>query len=369
MGAGHDARICDIAGFNGHGEIPGRLEQFHREHADWNVVGTEIPHTWQTRGVYRTRTWWRGRNFPAPWNPVLGQEPGEGRYDPIPDLTEKEVFTGFDSSYLSSYDNATVRISARDQWKRTSRFEFLMGEFRWTGFDYLGENIWPNRGWHCGVIDLAGFPKDLYYFYQSVWTKKPMVHLLPHWTHPGKENVEIPVMVYSNCDEVELFLNNRPLGTRKNDGHQPDLLWYLPYEPGTLKAVARIDGKDVAVDQHITASIPHAIELSSDRSALPADRRSVAHIRVEITDKQGHFVPDANVPFTCEIKGPARLLGVENGDMLDLTVGTAPVKKTFHGLCLILIQHTGGPGTIGVTVRPEGMKQGMITMEAIQPER
>lgn len=366
IGGGHDAKIVDIAGFNGVGEFPGRLEKVHEKHPDWPIIGTEMPHSWQTRGIYRTKTWWRGRDFPAPWAAgVLNREPKEGTYFPIPDLTEEEVFTHFDSNYLSSYDNATVRISAREQWKRTSGFDWLMGEFRWTGFDYLGENIWPNRGWHCGALDLAGFPKDLYYFYQSVWSDNPMVHILPHWTHPGKEGVEIPVIVYSNCEEVELFLNGKSLGAKKDTLNDLQLLWYVPYEKGEIKAVAKTDKGEVITSTHKTASQPYALQLKSDKSELCADGRSVAHITVKVVDESGNFVPEANIPFTYEILGSAKLLGIENGDMLDLSSGKEKTKTTFNGLSLMYLQSTNKQGTIEVKVKSNGLKDGNIILKSL----
>lgn len=361
IGAGHNAKIVDIAGFNGSGEVPNSLERFHKKYPNSPVIGTEVPHSWQTRGVYRTKTWWRGRDFPAPWSPhTLGKEPKEGKYFPIADLTDEELFTDVDSSYLSSYGNATVRISARDQWKRTLKYDWLMGEFRWTGFDYLGENIWPNRGWHCGVLDLAGFKKDLYYFYQSVWSEKPMVHILPHWTHPGKEGIKIPVVVYSNCEEVELFLNGKSLGSKKDTQNDLRLMWYVPYEEGELKAVARTSNGESVSTAHSTAKVPYALQLSSDKVEITANKRSVAHVTVKIVDKQGNFVPEANIPFTYEIKGPGKLLGIENGDMLDLTSNKAKTKKTFNGLSLIYIQSANVAGKVEITVKAEGLVDGTI---------
>ena len=363
IGAGHDANIVDIAGFNGVGEFPDTLETVHQLHPDWPIVGTEVPHSWQTRGVYRTKTWWRGRDFPAPWEPqTMGKEPKEGLYVPIPDLTEEELFTDYDSNYLSSYDNATVRISARDQWKKTSQFDWFMGEFRWTGFDYLGENIWPNRGWHCGVLDLAGFKKDHYYFYQSVWTEKPMVHILPHWTHPGKVGKEIPVVVYSNCEEIELFLNDKSLGIKRDTANDLRLLWYVPYEAGTIEAVAKTKQGDIISTYHTTAKEPHSIQLSADKTVLSSDNRSVAHLTVKVVDEFGNFVPDANVAFTYEVKGPAKVLAVENGDMMDLTSGMAASKKTFNGLALMYLKSTLINGEVEVVVHSNGLEDGVVKL-------
>lgn len=183
----------DVAGFNG-GIVPkdAVLEAFHRENPTCPIVMTEEPHTFQTRGFYRTQ------------NSVFKD------MDTLPDYATPEVFTGGHSAYRSSYDNVGRRLVARNCWKRTLARPWVMGEFRWTGFDYLGEAAWSGkeslaREFNFGVLDLAGFPKDHYYFYQSIWTDKPMVHLLPHWTHPGLEGKTFPVVAYANAEEVELF--------------------------------------------------------------------------------------------------------------------------------------------------------------------
>jgi len=177
--------LMDVVGYNGGGGGSSCFcyDQDHATYPDRKMVVTEEPHTLQTRGVYRTRTWYRD----------LARNPSLERQD-VPHLTDAEVFTEFDEHYQSSYDNAMVRMSARDTWRLTRDKPFLMGEFRWTGFDYIGECYgWPARSWSFGIIDLCGFPKDTYYFYQSQWTTTPMLHLLPHWTWPGKEGVTIPV--------------------------------------------------------------------------------------------------------------------------------------------------------------------------------
>ena len=160
----------DIPGFNAPGANPGVLEKFHRENPDKPVVLTEVPHTLQTRGFYRTMTWWR--------NP-------KNLKNYFPPYHDKQIFFDGHPRYNSSYDNAGVRITARQSWKRTQENPWILGEFRWTGFDYLGEasfggGKWPARIWNFGIIDLCGFPKDHYYFYQSQWTQEPMVHMLPH---------------------------------------------------------------------------------------------------------------------------------------------------------------------------------------------
>lgn len=205
QGEGYFAPYIDIAGFNGHGEYKGALETYHKEHPNKAIIGTEITHTLQTRGVYRTKTWYRTKDNPAPWENPSQFKKMEPKVYKIPDLSQEEVFQGITKKYQSSYDNSIVRIGVRDDWSRVENYDYYIGNFRWTGFDYLGESFgWPARTANFGIIDLAGFPKDHYYLYQSLWSDKPMVHMLPHWTHPGKEGVEIPVVVYTNCESAEL---------------------------------------------------------------------------------------------------------------------------------------------------------------------
>ena len=364
VGGGYSAAICDIAGFNGRGELKGVLEKVHKKHPNWPMIGTELPHTWQTRGVYRTKTWIRGRDFPAPWAPEqMNIKVDTTRIYYPPDLTQREVFTGINPNYFSSYDNATVRISSRKQWERTKSLDFFMGEFRWTGFDYLGENRWPNRGSHAGILDLCGFPKDTYYFYLSEWTKKPMIHLFPLWTIPGKKGIKIPVMVYTNCETVELFLNGNSLGI-KAKVNKSNLLWYVPYSPGTLEAVGRIKGQVVCRTKSQTAGEPYKIELTADREDIKANNRDVVHITTKIVDKKGIMVPYADNLIRFKISGPGKLIALDNGDMLDLTSTKINKKKVFNGLCLAIIQSTDRGGKILVTAQSEGLKSATMLIHS-----
>src|SRR5690606_34545494 len=284
---------------------------------------------------------------------------------PIPDLSEKEVFKKQSIFYQSSYDNAIVRIGVRDQHNRTEAFPFFIGTFRWSGFDYLGEAaIQPARTANFGILDLCGFPKDHYYLYQSLWSSTPMVHLLPHWTHPGMEGVTIPVVAYSNAPEVELLLNKRSLGEQTMDTSR-QLVWMVPYEPGTLEAVARKDGKIVAKTSVTTAGAPAAIRLIPDKQQVVADKRSVIHVEVQITDAQGIMVPEANNLVKFKLKGPGKIIGVENGDIIDFSSMKAEERKAFKGKCLVMIQTTLEPGNIELTATSDGLKSQTITFSSL----
>ncbi len=276
------ASQLDVTGYNGGGGSCFMYEKDHETYPDRIFIATEVPHSFQTRGVYRTKSWYRGQN---PLGGIMK----------VPDLTEEELFPDVPRYYSSSYDNAMVRIGARDSWRRTRDFPYMCGEFRWTGFDYLGETMfgWPAKFWNFGIIDMCGFPKDTYYFYQSQWTEEPMVHILPHWNWPGMEGVKIPVVAYSNCESVELFLNGQSLGEKEMGDHM-DLVWNVPYKPGVLKAQGR-NGGDLVFEKEIyTAEKAAKIELLADRKVIHADGVDVVHIEVNILDDQDHFVPEAS---------------------------------------------------------------------------
>ena len=328
----------DVAGFNAPGGTPGILEKFHQENPRKPVVLTEVPHTLQTRGFYRTLTWWRSRGIAV---------------NAFPPYNDKQIFFDGHPRYSSSYDNCGVRITARSCWKRTKETPWIMGEFRWTGFDYLGEasfggGQWPARIWNFGIIDLCGFPKDHYYFYQSQWTGEPMVHILPHWTHPGMDGVVIPVVAYSNCDEVELFLNGKSLG-RKPPRDLLDFVWRVPYQSGTLKAVGYRDKKAIAEKVFKTAGNPAQIELAADNVNMKAGAKDISHMTTTIKDAAGNFVPWACNRVDYRIDGAVKLLGFDNGDPLDVTAHREMHRKTFNGLSLGIFQSSGGGGPVVIT--------------------
>ena len=309
----------DIAGFNGR-SVPNddALEKFHRRNPDRPIVMTEEPHTFQTRGFYRT---------------VNAVSAG---IDPLEDYASPEVFTGGSSAYRSSYDNCGRRLLARNCWRRTVSRPWVMGEYRWTGFDYLGEAGWgraksPTRAFNFGVLDLAGFPKDHYYLYQSLWTAKPMIHILPHWSHPGLEGKTIPVVAYANADEMELFQDGKSLG-RKPRSDLFECVWQVPYHPGELKAIAYRGGHAVAETTQRTAGPPAKLEILTDNPGLKPDRNDLALVSLAVRDARGALVPDADQRIALALTGPARWLGGENGDPVDLTPQRETSRRVFHGL-------------------------------------
>ena len=357
--------LMDVFGYNGGGGGCFDYEKDHARFPSMCMVATEVPHTLQTRGVYRTQTWYRD----------LARNPGVERLE-VPHLTGTEVFTTFDAHYQSAYDNAMVRISCRDSWRRTKTLAHFCGEFRWTGFDYLGECYrWPCKSWNFGIIDLCGFPKDAYYFYQSEWTSEPMVHLLPHWTWPGLEGRTIPVIAYTNCDRVDLMLNGTSLGSRERDPAAMCLRWDVPYQPGTLTALGyraqqaedgtRSAGVPVATCTHATAGAPAALRLQGEESAIRADGTGVAHIVVTVVDACDRLVPGAAPDITVAVGGPARLIGLENGDPLDTMNYKLDHRRAFNGMMLAVVQATGQAGTIVVSAGAAGLRGAACRVRAV----
>ncbi|MFZ5495543.1 MAG: DUF4982 domain-containing protein [Verrucomicrobiota bacterium] len=282
------------------------------------------------------------------------------------------------------YLAAAIRPAAL--WRHVAMHDHVAGDFAWTGIDYLGESRWPRKLATAGQLDTCGFKKDSFYFYQSIWTDKPMLHLLPHWNWPARVGKVVPVVAYSNCAAIELFLNGRSLGAKArefpaqgnagawNTYPQPEILattgdlqfvWDVPYEPGELKAVG-YDRHGVAVATGIvrTAGPAAALELTVDRAGLSADGRDVAHVTVRALDASGVFVPLAGDQVTFELAGPARLIGVDNGDPASHESYQGTTRKLFNGMALALIQSRPEPGAIQLTARADGMQPAVIRLQS-----
>jgi beta-galactosidase len=262
------------------------------------------------------------------------------------------------------------QIDVEQLWKFVRLHDYVAGDFMWTGIDHLGEARWPNKGSSSGVIDTCGFPKDGYYFYQSQWTTKPMLHLFPHWNWKGKEGQFVPVTCYTNCDTVELFINGRSAGVRGyafprvgmegTYGNYPPraraarttadlhLSWDIPYEPGTLKAVGTKDGKVVETVEVTTTGDPATIVLS-------ADKGDVIHVTARIVDAQGRMVPTADNEIVVELSGPVRLFGMDAGNPASHEDYRSSRRKAFNGLCLALLKRTGA-GEIRVIVASQDLQ-------------
>jgi len=274
---------------------------------------------------------------------------------------------------VTSYDTYAPRwaTTAQVDLHAVKNAPWLAGEFVWTGFDYIGEPTpynWPSRSSYFGVVDLAGFPKDRYYLYQSQWTDKPVVHLLPHWNWPGFEGQPISVLCYTNADSVELFLNGTSLGTRDwTNTKNLHLDWSVPYAPGELKAVATKDGKVVGTDVVYTADKPAKILLSADRSTLITDIRDLSYVTATVVDAAGHVCRTATDEISYEIAGPAIIAATDNGDATDLTSFQSKKRKVFHGLGLAVIQAGHSAGEIELKASAPGMEQATMSLTVQKP--
>lgn len=340
----------DVVGYNYAARWRKRAETYYgddrHKYPERRIIGSENPSAGGVRGDYDLKTsrggWWWG-----PYN--------------------------------------TRMITAEQLWKFTKVHDYVSGDFMWTGIDYLGEARWPDKNASCGVIDMCGFPKDGYYFYQSQWTEKPMVHLFPHWNWKGSEGKVIPVICYTNCDSVELFLNGKSFGVKsyvfprygmtERYGHfdKPiihpttsdlHLSWDVPYEPGILKVVGTKDGEIVCEEVIVTSGTAAKIELMADREVIAANGSDACNITVKIKDENGNFVPDADNLITFEIEGEGRLIGVDNGKPDSHESFIVNFRRAFNGLCLAVIQATLQEGQIHIIVKSEGLETAKLSIKS-----
>ena len=268
----------------------------------------------------------------------------------------------------SSYDNncALWGSTHAENWRVVKRLPYCSGLFVWTGFDYLGEPTpfwWPSRSSYFGIVDLAGFPKDAYYMYQSEWTNKPMLHLFPHWNWTEGEEVDVWAY-YNNADEVELFLNGKSLGTKRKEDEQFHIWWRVPFTAGTIRAVSRKNGQEVLIREIHTAGSAANIRLTADRDTIDADGKDLSFITVEITDKDRNLVPDADNLVRFDVGGSCFIAGVDNGSQTSTESFKAPQRKAFHGKALVVLQNNGSKGTATLTATSEGLATATLTVRA-----
>lgn len=269
----------------------------------------------------------------------------------------------YDASFsCSSYDNCHVPWGNRHEgtMRHVKNNDFISGQYVWTGFDYIGEPTpygWPARSSYFGIIDLAGFPKDVYYMYQSEWRPdKAVLHLFPHWNWTEGQDIDLWAY-YNNADEVELFVNGKSQGVRSKGKDDFHVMWRVKYEPGTVKAVSRKEGKTVAEQEIRTAGEPAQIRLSPDRSTIQADGKDLSFITVEILDKDGNLCPNAENDVTFAVEGAGFIAGVDNGSPISMEKFKDNHRKTFYGKCLVVLQNNGEPGGVKVTATADGLEK------------
>jgi beta-galactosidase len=236
----------------------------------------------------------------------------------------------------------------------------------WTGWDYLGEPTpfpWPAVSSYFGIVDLAGFPKDPYYFYQSEWTSKPVLHIFPHWNWKQGEQVDV-VAYFNNADEVELFLNGRSQGTKRKQGDDMRVFWRLTFEPGVLKAVSRRNAQVVLTKEVRTAESPGKIVLVPDRQTIKADGADLSFVTVKVVDRNGTLVPLADNSIEFEVIGPGSIAGVDNGNQISHESFKAKQRKAFHGLALAIVQSKQKPGRIVLKASSAGLPPTSVVINA-----
>ena len=269
----------------------------------------------------------------------------------------------------SAYDNMHASWSSthEETWDVVKHNDFVGGQFIWTGFDYIGEPTpyaFPARSSYFGIIDLAGFPKDSYYMYQSEWTDKPVLHLFPHWNWIEGQTIDM-WCYYNQADEVELFINGKSQGVRKKaDSHQYHVMWRVTFEPGEVKVVARKEGKQVREQVIRTAGAPDHIRLTSDRNAIYANGKSLAFVTVEIVDKDGNVCPNAENQVFFTVEGNATIAGVDNGLQTSMERFKADNRKAFAGKCLVVLQSKKKPGNIRLTAKGVDLRQATLELSA-----
>ena len=347
-----------------------KYDEVTKRNKEWLILGTETSSVVSTRGIY---------HFPL------------------------EKYRKHDSEYVTSYDIVTP------PWAYIPDLEFenlknnpnVMGEFIWTGFDYLGEPTpyggrdhgnraywnqdWPARSSSFGAVDLVGFPKDRFYLYQSEWTDKPMVHVLPHWNWENKIGDIIPIFAYTNAQEVELFINGKSKGRKvkgidtvtipvalKHDKKTKTfeskyrLRWDEEYQPGEIKVVAYNAGKVVASKTIKTAASPYSIELTPDRNEINADGVDLSYITVIVNDKNGNPVPNADNKIQFFVEGPAIIAGVGNGDSATVEPFKADYRRLFSGKAMLIIQSKAGEaGNIKIRAYSDQLREGTVVVKSL----
>ena len=268
--------------------------------------------------------------------------------------------------YCSVYD---LCLSHEREWRHIAARPWLAGGIMWSVIEYRGETTgWPIVTSQFGVLDICRFPKDAYYFYQKEWTDKPMLHLFPHWTWPGKEGQPIEVWCYSNCDTVDLFLNDKPV---KGIPHHlqykaswPHLPWGVPYQPGTLRAEGRVNGKIVCRQEIRTAGAPAGLRMSPDRTSLRADGEDVSFVTMSIHDDKGVVVPTACNPIAVEVTGSGKLLGLSSGDPGSHESEKSACHRAFNGLLLAIARSSEREGEIHLTASSPGLASAQAILTA-----
>lgn len=337
------AAMLDIPGFNYRAH---RYEEAYERLPQNIVLGSETSSTVSSRGVYK---------FPA----------------------ERRAGAMYDDHQSSSYDLEYCSWSNIPDidFALAEDYDWTIGQFVWTGFDYLGEpspydtNAWPNHSSMFGIIDLASIPKDRYYLYRSIWNKdEETLHILPHWNWEGYEGKPIPVFVYTNYPSAELFVNGKSYGrqtkNRQTVENRYRLMWHnVTYEPGEVKVIAYdADGKAVAEKNVYTAGKPHHIELQTDYTSLKADGKDLAYVTVRVVDKEGNLCPTDGRRLNFRVKGAGSYRASANGDPTCLDLFHLPQMHAFNGMLTVIVQAGETAGNLELQVSAKGLKTARLVL-------
>lgn len=338
MGDENAQKCSDVVKLAGYNYSEYLYDEHHAKYPGWVIYGSETASAVRSRGIYR---------FPA----------------------ELPLLTGEDCQ-CSSLDNSVVGwgSSAMKSWRLDRDCPFCCGQFIWTGFDYIGEPTpYNTKNSYFGIVDTAGFPKDIYYFYQSVWLspeQKKVLHIVPsYWDFiPGQE---IDVLIYSNARDVELFLNGKSVGTHVMELETSQDMrahFKVPFEPGVLRVVGHFaDGSECSEVLH-TPSDPAAVVLTSDKETLLADGRDIAFVEISTVDVNGIPVGNARNRIRVEVSGAGRLVGLDNGDSTDYDSYKGDNRRLFSGKLLAMIESTLEPGEITVRAYSEGLENAELRL-------
>ena len=338
MGDENAQKCSDVVKLAGYNYSEYLYDEHHKKYPDWVIYGSETASAVRSRGIYR---------FPA----------------------ELPLLTGEDCQ-CSSLDNSVVGwgSSAMKSWRLDRDCPFCCGQFIWTGFDYIGEPTpYNTKNSYFGIVDTAGFPKDIYYFYQSVWVspeQKKVLHIVPsYWDFiPGQE---IDVLIYSNARDVELFLNGKSIGSHVMELETSQDMrahFKVPFEPGVLRVVGHFaDGSECSEVLH-TPSDPAAVVLTSDKETLLADGRDIAFVEISTVDVNGIPVGNARNRIRVEVSGAGRLVGLDNGDSTDYDSYKGDNRRLFSGKLLAMIESTLEPGEITVRAYSEGLENAELRL-------
>ena len=336
--------ILDIPGLNYRVHL---YEEAYEKFPQGFILGSETASTVSSRGIYK---------FPV----------------------EKASMKEYPDFQSSSYDLEYC------SWSNLPEEDFILqddkpwviGEFVWTGFDYLGEptpydTSWPSRSSYFGMVDLAGIPKDRYYLYRSRWnTKAETLHILPHWNWEGREGQKTPVFVYTSYDRAELFVNGKSQGIQIKNDSTPQtryrLMWNeVVYEPGTLKVVALDNNNNPLAEKEIkTAGKPYALKLEADRTNLKADGKDLSFVTVSVVDKNGIPCPTATNQLNFKVKGAGSFRAACNGDATSLELFHKPTMKLFSGKLVVLVQSSQKPGDIELVVSGKDLKTESVKLNS-----